>query len=158
MKLEIELPREGDGCNPNTARCLHRFRQAADAKHARTVARLYTQQAMQQYGFVKGEFHPRYAVLVTWWNGHDVDVDNAAACLKAYQDGVFDALGCNDRGLLALLSVKAHANCKQMHKTKRLILLDFQEAAAAEMAYWLETATALADDLKPKKKKGDSHE
>lgn len=129
MFLMIELPREGEGCNPNRARCLHRFAQAADAKHARTVGRLYAQQAMRRKGVERGAFCPKVAVLVTFWRGHDIDVDNAAACIKAYQDGIFDALGANDREVLAILSAKVHTEDKAKHRCKELWLFDEADKA-----------------------------
>ncbi len=145
MMLMIKLPREGDGCNPNRGRCLHRFRQAADAKHARTVGRLYAQQAMQDAELRPGAFTPRVALLETYWSGHDLDVDNAAACIKAYQDGIFDALGANDRELQAILSVKFHTDVKQMHRCKTLLLFDNAAEAAAHFARRTADALAAAD-------------
>lgn len=152
MMLDILLPREGEGCNPNRGRCLHRFRQAADAKEARTLARLLTLEQMRRKGVAAGEFTPRFAVLVTFWNGHNVDVDNAAACMKAYQDGVFDALGTNDRGLLSLFSVKMWTPDRAMHRKKQLALFDDEMEANEIMARMLPMA-AQAEAERGRKKK-----
>lgn len=154
MKLILELPREGEGCNPNRARCMHRFAQAADAKQARTVGRLYALQEMRRAGIAHGEFCPRVAVLVTFWRGHDIDVDNAAACIKAYQDGIFDALGANDREILAILSVKMHTEDRAKHRCKELWLFDDLTQAQSTMLLKLETAARAAEKDKKGKTRG----
>lgn len=154
MILTIDLPREGDGCNPNRARCLHRFRQAADAKHARTVGLLYAQQAMRDEGIAPGTFVPRVVLLTTFWNGHDVDVDNTAACIKAYQDGIFDALGCNDRGIVALLSMKRWTALKEHHRCKRITLYDDVLLAQQDAGRLMADAVRAADSRAQRMRKG----
>lgn len=152
MMLTIDLPREGDGCNPNRGRCLHRFRQAADAKHARTVGLLYAQQAMREEGLQPGVFVPRVALLTTFWHGHDVDVDNASACIKAYQDGIFDALGTNDRGLVVLLSMKRWTVLKEHHRCKRLVLYDDVQLAAQDAARLLAETVRAAESREKRRR------
>lgn len=154
MILTIDLPREGAGCNPNTARCLHRMRQAADARHARTVGRLYAQQAMRLEGIAPGTFKPKVALLTTFWHGHDVDVDNAAACIKAYQDGIFDALdGANDRDIVVLLSMKRWTVLKEHHRCKRLRLYDDVQEAAQDAARLLDETVRAAESRKARERK-----
>lgn len=137
MMLDILLPKGGEGCDPNFKQTLPWRRMAADAKKARQAARVLALREMEAQGVRRGEFAPRFAVLVTYWHGHNVDVDNAAAGAKASIDGVFDALGANDRGLLAVLSVKEWTEKKSMHRKKRLILFDgaegFKKSAALSL-------------------------
>lgn len=154
MILTITLPREGKGCNPNEARRMHRMQQAADAKAARACGYWRAEEAMRAAGVTRGGFRPCAALLVTFWHGRPIDVDNAAACLKAQQDGIFDALGVDDRSLRALLSVKIH-DVRREHKEKDLFLFDTEEdflnvaGAAIRQAREMEPA-----EKKQQKKKG----
>lgn len=125
MKLILEFPREPKECNPNCTSFYHAKRRAV--KHARDVGRLYAEEAMRRAGITPGTMQPRYLYLLTRWFGHNTDVDNALASMKAYQDGVFDALQANDREIVCAASAKVRCEGKGGHKTHRYALCETEE-------------------------------
>lgn len=107
MNLTVELPpidRRLDVNNGNW----NRLARANAVKKARSLASLLTLEAMMAAGIQRGKMQPRFVLVTTNWYRHRVDYDNRLANVKAYQDGVFDAVGANDKEVIAGCSVLRH--------------------------------------------------
>lgn len=132
MNLTVELPpidRRLDVNNGNW----NRLARANAVKKARSLASLLTLEAMMNAGVKRGQMQPRFVLVVTNWYRHRVDYDNRLANVKAYQDGVFDAIGANDKEVLAGCSVLRHlpkgrscehlSVCMQLFETREEFML-----------------------------------
>lgn len=107
MNLTVELPpidRRLDVNNGNW----NRLARANAVKKARSLASLLTLEAMMNAGIQRGKMKPRFVLVTTNWYRHRVDYDNRLANVKSYQDGVFDAVGANDKEVIAGCSVLRH--------------------------------------------------
>lgn len=107
MNLTVELPpidRRLDVNNGNW----NKLARACAVKKARSLASLLTLEAMMNAGVKRGHMKPRFVLVTTNWYRHRVDYDNRLANVKAYQDGVFDAVGANDKEVVAGCSLLRH--------------------------------------------------
>lgn len=128
MNLTVELPpidRRLDVNNGNW----NRMARANAVKKARALASLLTLEAMMNAGIQRGAMKPRFVLVTTNWYRHRVDYDNRLANVKAYQDGVFDALGANDKEVLAGCSALRHLPQGRAcdHLTVRMQLFEDRE-------------------------------
>lgn len=103
MKLEIILPPAPRGCDRNNGK----IGIAASKPHrqARYIAKMRTLEAMRDQGVRAGET-PLFMKLTVFDKTGKMDLDNAVATYKHYQDGIFDALEVNDRNIRELHAVK----------------------------------------------------
>ena len=126
MMLSIDLPPIPKALDVNHGR-RNGLARAAAVRRARGVGRIAALDAMLRLGIRRGEFRPRFVWLVTGWRGHRVDYDNRLANVKAYQDGVFDALGVNDNEVVAGCSSVRHLpkGLAGRHLAMRLHLFEF---------------------------------
>lgn len=108
--------------------------RAGAVKKARGLAHALTLEVMQRHGVKRGEFCPRFAWLLTYWRGHRVDYDNRLASIKAYQDGVFRALGVDDREVCSGVSTVVHLGKGEEKQHLRMILLLFDKLAEFQNA------------------------
>lgn len=107
MILSVNLPPIDRRLDVNHGKA-NKLARASAVKKARSLAALLTVEAMVAAGVKRGQLKPRYVLLVTNWYRHRVDYDNRLANFKAYQDGIFDALGANDKEVCAGCSVLRH--------------------------------------------------
>lgn len=107
MTLTIKLPPVDRRLDVNHGRA-NKLARASAVRKARSLAALLTVEAMIAAGVKRGQLKPRYVLLVTNWYRNRVDYDNRLANFKAYQDGIFDALGANDKDIVAGCSVLRH--------------------------------------------------
>lgn len=110
MTLEIILPPPPQACDRNHGKA--GIAAAGANKRARLIAKLRTMEAMRAQG-VPRTFKPWSMALYVFDRTGRMDLDNAVATFKRYQDGIFDALDCDDRVIMAL-----HALRVEVHKTK----------------------------------------
>lgn len=125
MMLVIDLPPVPRELDVNNGKRDGRARAGA-VKMARGQARGLALRAMQKAGVKRGEFHPRFVYLVTFWRGHRVDYDNRLANVKAFQDGIFDMLGADDNEVCTGCSSVVHLDKEhaRFHLSMRLMLFD----------------------------------
>lgn len=107
MILTVKLPPVDRRLDVNHGRA-NKLARASAVRKARSLAALLTVEAMVAAGVKRGQLQPRYVLLVTNWYRNRVDYDNRLANFKAYQDGIFDALGANDKDIVAGCSVLRH--------------------------------------------------
>lgn len=110
MTLEIILPPAPRACDRNHGKA--GIAAAGANKKARLIAKLRTLEAMREQD-VPRTFKPWSMALYVYDRTGRLDLDNAVATFKRYQDGIFDALDCDDRVITAL-----HALRVEVHKTK----------------------------------------
>lgn len=108
MTLEIILPPAPRACDRNHGKA--GIAAAGANKKARLIAKLRTLEAMRAQG-VPRSFKPWSMALYVYDRTGRLDLDNAVATFKRYQDGIFDALDCDDRAIDALHAVRISA-CK----------------------------------------------
>lgn len=97
MTLEIILPPAPRACDRNHGKA--GIAAAGANKRARLIAKLRTLEAMRKQGVDRGAFKPKYMCLTFLDATGRLDADNAVATFKHYQDGIFDALGVDDRNV-----------------------------------------------------------
>lgn len=123
MILSIKLPPIDRRLDVNHGKA-NKLARASAVRKARSLAALLTVEAMIAAGVKRGQLKPRYVLLVTNWYRNRVDYDNRLANFKAYQDGIFDALGANDKDIVAGCSVLRHLPqgqaCEHLHLTAHL--------------------------------------
>lgn len=133
MVLCIDLPPIDKRLDANSGQH-NGLARAGAVKKARGLAHVLTLDVMRKRGIQRGEFCPRYVWLLTHWRGHRVDYDNRLASIKAYQDGVFRALGVDDREVCSGVSTVVHLDKgeEKQHLSMKLLLFeslaDFQNA------------------------------
>lgn len=128
MILTIELPPVNKKLDVNHG-VFHRLGRSGAVKQARSVGKRMALEAMSRQGVRRGEYRPRFAWLVTYWYQYRVDYDNRLANVKAYQDGVFEALGVDDREVCTGVSSVYHLPKaqRQRHLTMQLMLFETLE-------------------------------
>ena len=126
MILTIELPPVDKRLDVNHGK-RNGLARASAVKRTRVAGKLLALEAMQQMGVSRGQMRPRFVWLMTNWRGHRVDYDNRLANIKAYQDGIFDALGANDNEVVAGCSSVRHLpkELADRHLTMRLMLFEY---------------------------------
>jgi crossover junction endodeoxyribonuclease RusA len=95
--MTITLPLPSKGLSPNARlnwRAKHRLTKAARAR-----ARLTTLAHTATHGKPTTERPLNYRVQFYWPDARKRDDDNAIAALKAYRDGIADALNIDDHSL-----------------------------------------------------------
>lgn len=107
MVLSVNLPPIDRRLDVNHGKA-NKLVRAGAVRKARSLAALLTLEAMMNAGVSRGQMKPRFVLVVTNWYRHRVDYDNRLANFKAYQDGIFDALGANDKDVCAGCSVLRH--------------------------------------------------
>ena len=108
--LEIILPPAPRACDRNHGKI--GVSASGENKRARLIAKVRTLVAMREQD-VPRTFKPWSMALYVYDRTGRMDLDNAVATFKRYQDGIFDALHCDDRVIMAL-----HALRVEVHKTK----------------------------------------
>ena len=126
MILTIELPPVDKRLDVNHGK-RNGLARASAVKKTRSMGRILALEAMQRVGLSRGQMRPRFVWLVTNWRGHRVDYDNRLANIKAFQDGIFDALGANDNEVVAGCSSVRHLPKEHAdrHLTMRLMLFEY---------------------------------
>ena len=152
MTLEIILP-------PCPARVRPQPREGGDCRRrgeqeGTADSKLRTLEAMRAQG-VPRTFKPWSMALYVYDRTGRMDLDNAVATFKRYQDGIFDALHCDDRVIMALhaLRVEVHKtkveDWRPLHRWTRCVLSD-----GVEDAMFVPDCGELADVLR--EAKGDA--
>ena len=127
MTLEIILPPAPRACDRNHGKA--GIAAAGANKKARLIAKLRTLEAMRAQG-VPRTFKPWSMALYVYDRTGRMDLDNAVATFKRYQDGIFDALDCDDRVIEALHAVRFIAgkgkilDMRPLHRWTRCVLSD----------------------------------
>lgn len=126
MILTIELPPVDKRLDVNHGKH-NGLARASAVKKTRSMGRILALEAMQRIGLSRGQMRPRFVWLMTNWRGHKVDYDNRLANIKAFQDGIFDALGANDNEVVAGCSSVRHLpkELADRHLTMRLMLFEY---------------------------------
>lgn len=125
MTLEIILPPAPRACDRNHGK--FGILAAGAIKRARLIARVKMRGEMERAGLVRGGFTPQYMHLATYDKTGRMDVDNCVATYKHYQDGLFDALGVNDKSIACVHAVRVIVNKgaqRNAHRWTRCVLTD----------------------------------
>lgn len=125
MKLEIILPPAPRACDRNHGKA--GIAAAGANKRARLIAEARTLEAMRMQGVARGSFTPKYMCLTVLDATGKMDLDNAVATFKHFQDGVFDAIGADDRSLRDIYARKRklrHEGLLVMNRWTRCFLTD----------------------------------
>lgn len=123
MKMIVMLPPPPRGLDVNHGLGA-RWWKTRDVKQAHASAGVRAREAMHRAGIARGEYHPRYVHIVTFWRGAHKDYDNALASCKAYQDAIFDKLGANDREIICGASTLCHTETDAERGMVRYALFD----------------------------------
>lgn len=97
--LVIILPPPPKACDRNHGK--HGIAAAGENKRARLIAKARTLETLRARGMDACDFRPCNITLWMLDNSGRRDWDNAVSSFKHYQDGIFDALGCDDRNIRA---------------------------------------------------------
>lgn len=95
----IELPYPPNGCWPNRAVRMHWRTKGADKKRARADATWTMKGYIASLRGETGKAPGRLCFTVHPKTRRAPDRDNCVAAMKAYQDGICDALGIDDATL-----------------------------------------------------------
>lgn len=131
MKLEIILPPAPRACDRNHGKA--GIAAAGANKRARLIAKVRALEAMRAQG-VPSTFKPRVMELYVFDRTGRMDLDNAVATFKRYQDGIFDALDCDDRVIESLHAVRFIAgkgkivDLRPLHRWTKCVLSDEDDA------------------------------
>lgn len=127
MKLEIILPPAPRACDRNHGKA--GIAAAGSNKRARLIAKVRALEAMRAQG-VPRTFKPRVMELYVFDRTGRMDLDNAVATFKRYQDGIFDALDCDDRAVEVMHALRVsvrkvkHGDWRPLHRWTRCVLSD----------------------------------
>ena len=123
--LEIILPPAPRACDRNHGKI--GVSASGENKRARLIAKARTLEAMCVQGVARGSFTPKYMCLTVLDATGKMDLDNAVATFKHFQDGVFDAIGADDRSLCDIYARKRklrHEGRLVMNRWTRCFLTD----------------------------------
>ena len=125
MKLVIELPPPPKALDRNHGTGNWKAK-TGKVRQARSNAGLAALEQLRRGPRLPKGWKPAYLHVTTYWYGHRVDVDNALANVKAYQDGIMKVLGADDRELQEGHSVVMHLpqELKEYHRWVRYVLTD----------------------------------
>ena len=131
MELEIILPPAPRACDRNHGKA--GIAAAGANKRARLIAKVRALEAMRAQG-VPRTFKPWSMALYVYDRTGRLDLDNAVATFKRYQDGIFDALDCDDRVIDVLHAMRLSVckgkiyDMRPLHRWTRCVLSDDDDA------------------------------